>query len=49
MTRPDDASGADAELRDAIRSIDAIGEGASGREHPEDTAAQTHAEPADDE
>jgi len=32
MTSSEGFSDADAELRDAIRSIDAIGEGASGRE-----------------
>ena len=47
MTRTDGTSDADAELRDVIRSIDAIGEGASGHEDPK-VAERRRAEPAGD-
>ena len=46
MTRTDGTSDADAELRDVIRSIDAIGEGASGREDPTEAAERKRAEQA---
>ncbi|GAB3143334.1 hypothetical protein GCM10027057_28250 [Marisediminicola antarctica] len=49
MTRTDGTSDADAELRDAIRSIDAIGEGASGHEDPTEAAERKRAEQADKE
>jgi len=48
MTRTDGTSDADAELRDVIRSIDAIGEGASGREDPAE-AERKRTEQADEE
>lgn len=41
MTRTDGTSDADAELRDVIRSIDAIGEGASGHEDPTEATEAT--------
>lgn len=44
MTRTDGTSDADAELRDVIRSIDAIGEGASGHEDPKEAAERKRAE-----
>jgi hypothetical protein len=49
MTRTDGTSDADAELRDVIRSIDAIGEGASGHEDPKEAAERTRAEQSDEE
>jgi len=49
MTRADGTSDADAELRDVIRSIDAIGEGASGHEDPTEAAERKRAEQADEE
>ena len=48
MTRTDGTSDADAELRDVIRSIDAIGEGASGHEDPKAAAERKRAEQADE-
>lgn len=48
MTRTDGTSDADAELRDVIRSIDAIGEGASGHEDPKEAAERKRAERAGD-
>ena len=49
MTRTDGTSDADAELRDVIRSIDAIGEGASGHEDPTEEAQRKRAEQAGEE
>lgn len=46
MTRTDGTSDADAELRDVIRSIDAIGEGASGHEDPTEAAERKRSEEA---
>lgn len=43
MTRTESTSDAEAELHDVIRSIDAIGEGASGHEDPTEASERKRA------
>ena len=49
MTRTESTSDAEAELRDVIRSIDAIGEGASGHEDPKEASERKRAAQAAEE